>query len=77
MKKSIENIKCSVCGKVTKHFLNSKGEYRCLVCNSVNKTVKVPEKDLEVVFEADKSFIKALNPELTDEMIEAVPMVED
>jgi uncharacterized Zn finger protein len=55
-------MKCSECGKVTKHYLSSKGEYRCLICGTVNKTV-TPKKKMEVTFEADEELDKALNPQ--------------
>lgn len=55
-------IKCPTCGKVTKHYLSSKkGEYRCLICGTVNKKVSPKKKDLEVVFEADEEFNNQLN----------------
>lgn len=53
-------LKCSRCGKVTDHYKSSTGECRCLVCNTVNKTVKV--KNVEVVFEAGKELDAMLNP---------------
>lgn len=54
-------MKCSECGKVTKHYLSNKGEYRCLICGTVNKVV-TPEKKVEIVFEADEELDNALNP---------------
>ena len=64
MKKNLtkENleIKCSECGKVTKHYLASNGEYRCLVCGTVNKVIT----PTEIVFETDEEFDKELNPDL-------------
>ena len=61
MKKENLELKCSSCGKTTRHYLTKKGEYRCLICNTVNKTVS-PKKNLEVVFEADEELDSALNP---------------
>lgn len=76
-------MKCSECGKVTKHYLSSKGEYRCLICGTVNKTV-APKKEMEVVFEADKELDDALNPDAVEETVvqeetteEAIPQVEE
>lgn len=61
--KSVEDLKCPKCGRVTRHYLNPKtGEYRCVICQSVNKTIKVaPAKDVE--FEMDPELEAALNPE--------------
>ena len=55
-------IKCASCGKVTKHYVASNGDVRCLICGTVNKNIG-PKKKLEVVFEADEALDKALNPE--------------
>jgi DNA-directed RNA polymerase subunit RPC12/RpoP len=54
-KKSVEpkkllDMQCPKCGRVTHHYLNElTGEYKCVVCQSVNKTIKVKPKK-EVVF---------------------------
>ena len=60
--KSVVDLKCPRCGKVTHHYLDPKtGEYRCVICQSVNKTIKVaPAKDIEFV--ADPELEDALNP---------------
>lgn len=66
MKKSLSKnaeMKCSVCGKITKHFLDKDGNYRCLVCNTINASVPVSE----VVFEADEEFDTELNPKISEE----------
>lgn len=62
-------MKCSECGKITKHYLSSKGEYRCLVCGTVNK-VATPKQDLEITFEADEELDKDLNPDLEETQID-------
>lgn len=43
MKKNpaVIEIKCKRCGKVTKHSLTKSGEYTCVLCGQVNKTVKM------------------------------------
>lgn len=65
MKKNSNEIKCSVCGKVTKHYVSSDGAYRCLICGAVNK-VGAPKKKLEVIFEPDEALDEALNPVVND-----------
>lgn len=39
--KDVIKIKCKLCGRITPHFLNKKGEYKCSICQTVNKTVKL------------------------------------
>lgn len=57
------DIQCPRCGRVTHHYLNEvTGEYKCVVCQSINKTIKVEPKK-EVVFEMDAELDAALNPE--------------
>lgn len=57
------DLKCPRCGKVTHHYLNSEtGEYKCVICQAVNKTIKVEPKKV-VVFEADPELDAALNPD--------------
>ena len=57
------DIQCPRCGRVTHHYLNEvTGEYKCVVCQSINKTIKVEQKK-EVVFEMDAELDAALNPE--------------
>lgn len=51
-------IKCSVCGRVTLHYLTAKGEYKCPVCHTTNKTL--PKK---AVFEVDSKFEDYINNE--------------
>jgi len=58
--KKLMDIMCPKCGRITHHYLND-GEYRCVVCQSVNKTIKVKPKK-EVVFEMDPELDAALNP---------------
>ena len=67
------DLKCPRCGKVTHHYLNSEtGEYKCVICQAVNKTIKVEPKKV-VVFEADPELDAALNPDApTDETSENV-----
>ena len=61
--KKLIDIQCPKCGRTTHHYLNEEtGEYKCVVCQSVNKTIKVEPKK-EVVFEADAELEAALNPE--------------
>lgn len=55
------DIMCPKCGRITHHYLNEEtGEYKCVVCQSVNKTIKVKPKK-EVVFEMDPKLDAALN----------------
>lgn len=42
-------MKCPTCGRITSHYLNDKGEYKCCICQHVNKTIK----HKEVVFESE------------------------
>jgi hypothetical protein len=51
---------CPQCGRVTHHYLNDIGEYKCVVCQSVNKTIKVKPKK-EVIFEMDEELEATLN----------------
>ena len=56
------DIQCPRCGRVTRHYLNeSTGEYKCVRCQSVNKTIKAKPKK-EVVFEMDAELEAELNP---------------
>lgn len=58
----IVDIRCPKCGRTTHHYLNSEtGEYKCVVCQSVNKTIKVRE----VIFESEID--EALNPKSSEE----------
>ena len=55
------DIQCPRCGRITHHYLNKEtGEYRCVLCQSVNKTIKVKSKK-EVIFETDADLDAALN----------------
>lgn len=55
------DIQCPRCGRITHHYLNEEtGEYKCVVCQSVNKTIKVKPKK-EVVFEMDAELEAELN----------------
>lgn len=56
--KKLIDIQCPKCGRITHHYLNEAGEYRCVVCQNVNKTIRVQE----VVFEMDAEIDSALNP---------------
>ena len=47
---AVLEIACKKCGRVTRHSLNKDGEYRCNICGSVDKKVKVNKKNLEIVF---------------------------
>ena len=68
--KVIEDIRCPKCGRVTHHYLNKEtGEYRCVVCQSVNLTIKVKPK-MEVVFEADPELEASLNHTQTESIEE-------
>jgi len=68
--KKLIDIQCSKCGRTTHHYLNQEtGEYRCVVCQSVNKTIKVKPKK-EVVFEMDSDLEAELNPSPVEETIE-------
>jgi len=56
------DIQCPRCGRITHHYLNEEtGEYKCVVCQSMNKTIKVKPKK-EVVFEMDAELEAELNP---------------
>lgn len=60
--KKLIDILCPKCGRITHHYLNEEtGEYKCVVCQSVNKTIKVKPKK-EVVFEMDPELDATLNP---------------
>lgn len=50
---SIIEIRCSECKKVTKHYLSKTGEYKCLICGKVNKSL--PK---EIVFVPDDDFFE-------------------
>ena len=55
------DIQCPRCGRITHHYLNElTGEYKCVVCQSVNKTIKVKPKK-EVIFEMDEELEATLN----------------
>lgn len=56
---NIITIKCKECGKQTKHYLSKTGDYKCLICGTVNKSIKKKE----VVFESDDDLFE----EITDE----------
>ena len=56
--KKLMDLMCPKCGRTTHHYLNEvTGEYKCVVCQSANKTIKV----WEVIFESEMD--EALNPE--------------
>lgn len=38
--KSIVEIVCKECGRVTKHYLSGDGTYKCMICGQVNKVLK-------------------------------------
>ena len=68
--KKLMDIMCPKCGRITHHYLNEEtGEYKCVVCQSVNKTIKVKPKK-EVVFETDAELDAALNPDLIEEILQ-------
>ena len=71
--KKLIDITCPKCGRTTHHYLNEEtGEYKCVICQSVNKTIKVEPKK-EVIFELDAELEAALNPEPTEEVqLEAI-----
>lgn len=50
---SIIEVRCSECGKVTKHYLSKNGDYKCLICGKVNK--RLPR---EIAFEPDEDFFE-------------------
>ena len=71
MKKKPEKLldmQCKRCGQVTHHYLSingETGEYKCVRCQTVNKTIKVkPER--KVVFKMDAEFEAELNPEVSE-----------
>jgi hypothetical protein len=62
-------MQCPKCGRTTHHYLNEvTGEYKCVVCQSVNKTIKVKPKK-EVVFEVDAELEAALNSDPVEEIL--------
>ena len=64
------DMRCPKCGRTTHHYLNEvTGEYKCVVCQSVNLTIKVKPK-MEVVFEADPELEASLNPTQTESIEE-------
>ena len=67
--KKLMDIICPKCGRTTHHYLNEEtGEYKCVVCQSVNKTIKVKPKK-EVVFEMDPELDATLNPDPVEEIL--------
>lgn len=58
---SVMNLRCSVCGRETPHYVNAKGEVKCAICQTTAKTVKV-KTPKEVVFEMDEELDNSLNP---------------
>ena len=48
MTKKTKNIKCKSCGKITPHYL-LEDTYRCIYCNTANKTIKIKD----IIFEPD------------------------
>jgi len=68
--KKLMDIMCPKCGRITHHYLNEEtGEYKCVVCQSVNKTIKVKPKK-EVVFEMDSELDATLNPDPVEEILQ-------
>lgn len=63
---SVMNLRCSVCGRETPHYVNAKGEVKCAICQTTAKTVKV-KIPKEVVFEMDEDLDNALNPTPNEE----------
>lgn len=56
------DIQCPRCGRVTHHYLNElTGEYKCVICQSTNKTIKVKPKK-EILFTMDEELEATLNP---------------
>ena len=67
--KKLMDITCPKCGRTTHHYLNEiTGEYKCVVCQSVNKTIKVKPKK-KVVFEMDADLEAALNPDPIEKIL--------
>jgi len=72
--KKLIDILCPKCGRITHHYLNEEtGEYKCVVCQSVNKTIKVKPKK-EVVFEMDLELDATLNPDPVEEILASTEM---
>lgn len=63
---SVMNLRCSVCGRETPHYVNAKGEVKCAICQTTAKTVKV-KTPKEVVFEMDEELDNSLNSAPNDE----------
>jgi uncharacterized Zn finger protein (UPF0148 family) len=75
--KKLLDMQCPKCGRVTHHYLNElTGEYKCVVCQSVNKTIKVKPKK-EVVFEMDAELDAALNPDPVEEINAGTEMTSE
>ena len=53
MTKKTKNIKCKFCGKTTQHYLLN-DTYRCIYCNTANKTIKIKDIIFEPDFEVDQ-----------------------
>lgn len=63
------DVQCPRCGRITHHYLNEEtGEYKCVICQSINKTIKVKPKK-EVVFTMD--------PELEAELNQPTKLIEE
>lgn len=58
--KNILTMKCKECGKETKHYLSKTGDYKCLICGTVNKSIS---KKKEVVFEQDNDLFEEIPTE--------------
>jgi len=70
------DIQCPRCGRITHHYLNElTGEYKCVVCQSVNKTIEVKPKK-EVIFEMDEELDATLNQTESTEELLADPNVD-
>lgn len=53
MTKKTKNIKCKSCGKITPHYL-LEDTYRCIYCNTANKTIHIKDIILEPDFEVSQ-----------------------
>ena len=65
--RTLIDIQCPVCGRVTHHYLNKvTGEYKCVICQNVSRTIKVKE----VLFEMDKELDSSLNPTIESDEVQ-------
>ena len=65
MTKKTKNIKCKSCGKVTPHYL-LEDTYRCIYCNTANKTIQIKD----IIFEPDFEINQETKVQIKDIILE-------